>query len=161
MSIICDHHRWSYMMIIYDDHVWSSCMRITCDYHTSWQYKIITYDDHIRSLGMIIICDRRVWWSWTCVRVVFLFVFKLNICLCSGKTVSFTSPGSMSPACLHAWDHSCLSGSGHQQQFHALSCSKSSLTPHGRSLIPLLDRYTRVFSRDSRLPITQVILTGV
>ena len=50
--IIYDHHAWSedhiwwwsYMMIIYDDHIWWSCTMIIYNAHIWWSYMMIIYD---------------------------------------------------------------------------------------------------------------------
>ena len=41
----------SYVMTIYDHHIWSSYMMIIYDDHIWWSYMMIVYDDHI-------------WWSY-------------------------------------------------------------------------------------------------
>jgi hypothetical protein len=64
---ICDHHIWSsssYMIIIYDHHIWSSYMIIIYDYHIWSSYMIIIHDDHTWSSYMIIIHEHHTWSSF-------------------------------------------------------------------------------------------------
>jgi hypothetical protein len=51
---------WSYMMIIYEDHIGSSKMMIIYDDHVWWSHRIIMYDDHIWSPCK----NDHIWWSY-------------------------------------------------------------------------------------------------
>ena len=58
MIIMYDHHIWSSsMIIIYDDQIWSSSMLIIYDHHIRSSYMIIMHDDHEWSSCMIFIHD--------------------------------------------------------------------------------------------------------
>ena len=61
---IYDHSvGWSYMIVIYGCHMWSSCIVMRCGDHTWWSYMITIYCGRIWSSYMIIIYDEHIWRS--------------------------------------------------------------------------------------------------
>ena len=90
-----DHIRRSHMKIIHDGHICSSYTIIICDHHIWCSHMVTRCDDHIwwshLSIIMIVVHDHHIWlsfechiWlSWTCAHVVFMFVFRCGVCLCS------------------------------------------------------------------------------
>jgi hypothetical protein len=62
-------------MLMYDDHVWWSCMIIMYDDHVWWSYMIIVYDDHVWWSYMMIIYDDHIWWWWSYMMITYIYIY--------------------------------------------------------------------------------------